>query len=117
MSKEQPQFIENRSFVDYEEEDIQKLNSIERRKFDDNPKIIETMRWVEQELGIPGHWEEHWLPTDDSGRRVYARIYYTEERAWALTADGQIVREICYPADSNYPSGGNHPNDSISEGY
>jgi ABC-type dipeptide/oligopeptide/nickel transport system permease subunit len=98
MNQEKPQFIENRRFTEYEEEDIQKLNSIERQKFEDNPQITMIMHQVEQELGIPGHWEEHWLTTDTSGRRVYARIYYTKERAWALTADGQIIRKMCYPS-------------------
>lgn len=99
MSEERPQLIENRQFVGYEEEDIQQLNSVESGKFEDNPKISDMMNTVEQELGGSGHWEEHWLTVDASGRRVYARIYYAGDRAWALTSDGQIVREINYPAE------------------
>jgi hypothetical protein len=109
---EQPRYIENRQFVGYEEEDIQKVNQGEQRKFDENPKIIEMMRIIEQELSVPGRWEEHWLTIDPSGKRVYARIYYTDLHAWALTADGRIIREIDYPKESserqdNEPTGDN----------
>ncbi len=96
---QRPQYIENRQFVGYEEEDIQIINQGERRKFDENPKISEIMRTIEQESQEVGHWEEHWLTIDPSGRRVYARIYYTPEHAWALTAEGRVVREIDYPLD------------------
>jgi len=99
MVEERPQIIENRQFVNYEEEDIQRLNRTEREKFVGNPQIAGIMETVEQELGAPGHWEEHWITTDTSGRRVLARIYYSKEKAWALTADGEIVREIEYPKD------------------
>jgi hypothetical protein len=99
---EQPQYIENRQFVGYEEEDIQKLNQIERRKFDENPKITEMMKLIEQEAITSGRWEEHWLTIDSSGKRVYARIYYTGKQAWALSSDGQIIREMDYPKNINY---------------
>ena len=98
---EQPRYIENRQFVGYEEEDIQKVNQGERRKFDENPRITEMMREIEQESKVPGRWEEHWLTVDASGKRVYTRIYYTDQHAWALTADGEIIREIDYPKESN----------------
>jgi hypothetical protein len=98
--EQQPRYIENRQFVGYEEEDIQKVNQGERCKFDQNPEITEIMKTIEQEAMNSGHWEEHWLTIDPSGKRVYARIYYTPERAWALTADGEIIREIDYPQDN-----------------
>jgi ABC-type dipeptide/oligopeptide/nickel transport system permease subunit len=105
MTEERPRYIENRQFVGYEEEDIQKLNKIEQRKFGENLKINEIMDSVVQELGTPGRWEEHWLTIDDSGRRVFARIYYSGEQALALTSDGQIVREVSYPADADILKG------------
>jgi hypothetical protein len=53
---------------------------------------------VEDELGAGGRWEEHWLTVDASGRRVYARIYYTSDRALAVASDGRIIRELNYPS-------------------
>ena len=99
MGDDQPRFIENRQFVEYEEEDIQRLNRVERQKFDSNPETPEMMKEIERELGSSGRWEEHWLTIDSSGKRVYTRIYYTGERALALTADGRIIREMNYPPD------------------
>ena len=87
-----PQFIENRHFVELEEEDIQKLNRIEAAKFRDNPQFASTAATVEAKLG-PGEWSEHWISVDDSGKRVYARLYTTNEHMAAVTADGRIVRE------------------------
>ncbi len=109
---EQPRYIENRQFVGYEEADIQKVNQGERRKFDENPQITEIMKSVEQESPVPGHWEEHWLTIDPSGKRVYARIYYTPEHARALTADGQIIREIDYPRDNRLSEESNNQKDN-----
>ena len=97
MEEFSPKVIENREFVGFEEEDIQKLNQEEAKKFDENPKIPSVMSQVESEIGSGGRWEEHWLTVDASGRRVYARIYYTQEQAMAIVADGRIIREISYP--------------------
>jgi hypothetical protein len=92
-----PIVMENREFVDLEEEDIQRLNWNEAKKFEQNPKIEQVMSQVEAELGSPGRWEEHWLTIDASGRRVYARVYYTDEQGVAIASDGQIIREFNYP--------------------
>lgn len=97
MENFRPKVIENRCFVELEEEDIQRLNRIEADKFDDNPEISAVMAEVEEEFGPNGEWEEHWLAVDPSGRRLYARIYYTEEKAAALTSDGHVIKEIDYP--------------------
>lgn len=94
--QEEPLIIENREFVGYEEEDIQRLNLIEAEKFKNNPHLKQVMDFVETELGNSGHWEEHWLTLDPSGRRAYTRIYYGDDRAMAVTADGEIIREINY---------------------
>lgn len=91
-----PRVIENREFVDLEEEDIQRLNRDEARKFEENPDVGRVMATLEEELG-PGRWEEHWLTVDASGRRVYAKVYYGEGRAMAMAADGQVFRELEYP--------------------
>lgn len=96
-----PKVMENREFVGLEEEDIQSLNRIEVRKFEKNPNIKQVMSQVEAELGSPGRWEEHWLTTDNNGRRVYARIYYTKDRGAAISSDGQIFREFNYPPPDN----------------
>lgn len=91
-----PRVMENREFVGLEEEDIQSLNRREAEKFEKSPKIKQVMSEVEAELGSPGRWEEHWLTTDASGRRVYARVYYAKDQGVAITSDGQIVREFNY---------------------
>ncbi|HHT49686.1 MAG TPA: hypothetical protein GXZ98_10405 [Firmicutes bacterium] len=91
----EPMVIENRQFVEYEEEDIQRLNDTEEQKFLVNPQVSRVKDKVEHELG-EGHWEKHWLTIDPSGRRVYTHIYYGEERALAVTADGKIIKEISY---------------------
>jgi len=91
----EPMVIENREFIEYEEEDIQRLNEMEEGKFMANPQIPRIKESVETELG-EGHWEKHWLAIDGSGRRVYAHIYYGEDRALAVTADGNIIKEITY---------------------
>lgn len=92
-----PKVMENREFVGLEEEDIQSLNWSEAKKFEQNPRIKQVMSRIENELGSPGHWEEHWLTTDASGRRVYARVYFTDDQGAAITSDGQIVREFNFP--------------------
>lgn len=89
-----PIVIENREFVGYEEEDIQRLNKQEAAKFAHNPEISQAMEAVELELNNTGHWEEHWLTLDSSGRRTYARIYYGDDRAMAVTADGKIIKKL-----------------------
>lgn len=100
MENFQPNIIENREFVEYEEEDIQRLNKVEASKFAKNPEIEIKMREIESELNLSGNWEEHWLTVDPSGRRMYARIYYTNNQALALTADGEIIREISFPNET-----------------
>ncbi|HYH01994.1 MAG TPA: hypothetical protein VEC37_02755 [Bacillota bacterium] len=87
-----PQFIENRYFVELEEEDIQKLNRAEAAKFTENPQFASVAATVEAKLG-PGEWSEHWITVDDTGKRVYARLYTTHEHTMAVTADGRVVRE------------------------
>lgn len=91
-----PLVIENRQFVEYEEDDIERLNDTEERKFAENPRVQQVKESVEEELGRAGHWEKHWLTIDPSGRRVYAHIYFGDERALAITADGEIIKEIIY---------------------
>lgn len=97
MEKIIPRVIENRDFIELEEEDIQRLNSEEASKFELNQDIGEIMNSLEKELGPDGHWEEHWLTLDSAGRRVYAKIYYGKDRALAITSDGRIIRETDYP--------------------
>lgn len=92
-----PRVVENREFVGLKEEDIRRLNRDEAVKFEQNPKIGQTMASLEEELGRNGHWEEHWLTVDASGRRAYAKIYYGEDRALAMTSDGRVIRELDYP--------------------
>ena len=99
MEDYQPRIMENREFVELEEEDIQKLNQSEADKFEQNPDLGRILALVEAELGDSGNWKEHWITIDASGRRVYARIFYTQDRALAVTSDGHIVREITYPPD------------------
>lgn len=97
MADYAPRVMENREFVDLEEEDIQQLNRREAEKFDHNPDFPAFKREIESRLGSPGHWEEHWLTVDNSGRRVYARIYYAEGKGLAVTSDGRVIRELDYP--------------------
>ncbi|MGE5607440.1 MAG: hypothetical protein ACM3YE_17345 [Bacteroidota bacterium] len=97
-----PRVIENREFVGLEEEDIQQLNRDEAGKFEQNPDISKTIASLEAELGPNGHWEEHWLTVDASGRRVYAKIYYGDKRALAITSDGRIIRELEYPPGNQH---------------
>jgi hypothetical protein len=92
-----PRIMENREFVELEEEDIQKLNHQEAAKFDQNPQIKQVMAQVEDELGDGGHWEEHWFAADAVGSRVYARIYYTDDQGMAVTSNGEIIKEFNYP--------------------
>lgn len=101
MEKKDPRIIENREFVELEEEDIQRLNRQEAVKFEENPRMDEIMSTVESDLGPRGEWEEHWMTVDPSGRRVYARVYYAEDRALAVTAAGEIVREVEFPEESD----------------
>ncbi len=97
MDNSAPRIISNREFVEYEEEDIQRINREEASKFDNNPDLIDAMREIESRLGKDGRWEEHWITLDESGSRVYARIYYTSDEAVAIAADGRIVRNMKYP--------------------
>lgn len=93
MNETGPRMIENREFVELEEEDIQRLNRSEAAKFNHNPSIPKVMQEVEAKLGEGGEWSEHWITIDASGRRVYARIYSLDENSIAITADGRIVKE------------------------
>jgi ABC-type dipeptide/oligopeptide/nickel transport system permease subunit len=97
-----PRVMENREFVGLEEEDIQRLNRDEAGKFEQNPNLSKIMASLEEELGNNGHWEEHWLTIDASGRRVYAKIYYGAEKALAMTSDGRIIRELDYPPGNQH---------------
>lgn len=97
-----PRVVENREFVGLEEEDIQRLNRDEAGKFEQNPNLSKTMAFLEEELGNNGHWEEHWLTIDASGRRVYAKIYYGDEKGLAVTSDGRIIRELEYPPGNQH---------------
>lgn len=101
MKEAKPCIIENREFVELEEEDIQRLNRLEAEKFRDNPHIAEVMAEVEHDLGSDGHWEEHWMTVDPTGQRVYARVYYTDEHAKAITSNGEAVRMISYPVSED----------------
>ena len=97
-----PRVVENREFVGLEEEDIQRLNRDEAGKFEQNPNLSKTMAFLEEELGNNGHWEEHWLTIDASGRRVYAKIYYGDEKGLAVTSDARIIRELGYPPGNQH---------------
>jgi hypothetical protein len=88
-----PLVIENREFVGLEEEDIQKLNQAETLKFEANPGFAGIAAAVETQYG-PGEWGEHWVTVDDSGRRVYARVYSGELHVLAITSDGKIIRQF-----------------------
>lgn len=87
-----PLVVENRYFVELEEEDIQKLNHQEAAKFEHNPNFTAVASTLEAKLG-PGEWSEHWITVDDTGKRVYARLYTTGEHLMAITADGRVVRQ------------------------
>lgn len=99
MDHNAPRIISNREFVEYEEEDIQRLNREEASKFDNNPDVAYAMREIESRLGKGGRWEEHWVTLDESGNRIYARIYYAPDAAVAIAADGRVVRTMDYPGD------------------
>ena len=101
MENVKPKIIENREFVELEEEDIEKLNQAEGEKFRANSSIPNAMAKVESEAGPGGHWEEHWLSIDPSGRRVMAKIYYGSDMAMAVTSDGHVIRGIEYPVEEN----------------
>ena len=88
---DQPAVISNAEFAGYEEEDIQRLNEAEGKKFGRNPQLSRVKTAVAKEFG-PGHWEEHWVTLDDDGRRVYALVYLSNGGTAAVTADGGIVR-------------------------
>lgn len=92
MSEVNPLIVENRYFVKLEEEDIQKLNRSEAAKFAANPHFTEIAANIEAKLGH-GEWSEHWVTIDNTGKRVYARVYSTDAQTMALTADGRMVRE------------------------
>lgn len=104
MEQMNPIVIENRNFVDLEEEDIQRLNRIEAGKFENNPEVSTAMAKIVEELGPEGQWEEHWLTVDSTGKRAYTRIYYTDTVALALTSDARIIREIDYPRLKEKPA-------------
>ncbi|HEX7715143.1 MAG TPA: hypothetical protein VF531_14100 [Bacillota bacterium] len=96
MEEVQPRIFENREFVEFEEEDIRRLNRMEAEKFDRNPELRQVMETITAEVGERGRWEEQWVTVDHSGRRVYARIYRGPDRVVAVTADGRIVRDFDY---------------------
>ena len=88
-----PRIIENRDFVELEEEDIQKLNRSEAAKFDRNPDMEAIMAQVVAETEPHGRWTEHWMTLDDSGRRVYAKVYTAAGHTVAVAADGRVIRD------------------------
>jgi hypothetical protein len=88
-----PLMIENRDFVALEEEDIQRLNRAEAFKFEKNHDFIALAASVESKYG-PGEWNEHWVTVDDSGKRVYARVFSSDLHTLALTSDGKIIRQL-----------------------
>lgn len=96
-----PRVMENREFVELEEEDIQKLNRSEAVKFDRNPAMEAIMAQVTAESDRNGRWEEHWVTVDASGRRVYARVFSTAGHTVAVAADGKIIRETNFPAQNS----------------
>lgn len=101
MEDFQPRLISNRQFVGYEEEDIQRLNREEAEKFEKNPSMQSILAKIESDLGSGGRWEEHWLTVDAKGSRIYARIYYTENEAIAVAADGHIIRRLNYSSTND----------------
>ena len=88
-----PLMLENRDFVALEEEDIQRLNRAEAFKFEKNHDFIALAASVESKYG-PGEWNEHWVTVDDSGKRVYARVFSSDLHTLALTSDGKIIRQL-----------------------
>ncbi len=101
MRDYEPRYMANREFVELEEEDIQRINRMEAQKFARNPEMTAVMSSIEEQLGPEGHWEEHWMTVDPKGSCVYARVYYTDDRGMAVTADGHVVREINFPKEDN----------------
>lgn len=92
-----PRVIGNCEFVEFEEEDIKRLNQEETRKFEQSAEFQKVKNRIEEEMGKRGHWEEHWLAVDNSGRRIYARVYSNASKTVALSSDGRIVQELVYP--------------------
>ncbi len=80
-----------------EAEAIQRLNQEEARKFEQSPEFKKVSDRIEEEMGKRGHWEEHWLAVDSSGKRIYARIYSNAAKSIAVSSDGRIVKELVYP--------------------
>jgi ABC-type dipeptide/oligopeptide/nickel transport system permease subunit len=96
MENVRPKVVENRDFVELEEEDIKDLSQSEEEKFRTNTSIPNALAQIESEIGPGGKWEEHWLSVDPSGRRILAKIYYGANTAMAITSDGHVIREIEY---------------------
>ena len=95
MDEEQPVLISNAEFTGYEEEDIDRLTAAEHDKLRRSPSFPRLEAEIENELG-PGYWEEHWVTLDESGRRVYAHVYYGDHHVRAVTAAGDVVRDFGY---------------------
>lgn len=95
MDDTRPVLISNAEFTGYEEEDIDRLTAAEHDKLSRSPHMPRLRAEIEAELG-PGHWEEHWVTLDASGRRVYANVYYGEHRVKAVTAAGDVARDFEY---------------------
>ena len=92
-----PRVIGNCEFVGFEEEDIQRINQEEISKFEQSTEFKKVRDLIEEKMGKRGHWEEHWLAVDKSGRRIYARVYINATKRVAVSSDGRIVQELAYP--------------------
>lgn len=57
MEEVQPRIFENRGFVEFEEEDIERLNRMKAEKFDQNPEFHRVMDSIVAEVGERGRWE------------------------------------------------------------
>jgi hypothetical protein len=97
MENLSPRVIENCEFTGFEEEDIQRLNREEAGKFELSPEFKKVRAQIEAEMGKRGHWEEHWMAVDTSGKRIYARIYSNAVKSVAVSSDGRIVQKLVYP--------------------
>jgi hypothetical protein len=92
-----PRVIDNCEFTGYEEADIKRLNKEEAEKFELSPEFKKASDHIEEEMGKRGHWEEHWMAVDNSGKRIYARVYSNAAESVAVSSDGRIVQKLVYP--------------------
>lgn len=95
MGEETPVQISNADFTGYEEEEIDRLTASEHDKLSRSQHLPRLKAEIENEVG-PGHWEEHWVTLDTSGRRVFADVFFGDHHVKAVTAAGDIVRDFSY---------------------